>query len=801
MSPRRTTTAHRTNTSPQESTPQPIPLRHHHTKSNKPTAQTTLWNFIQLQTPTPTNRQINDPQHTHATQTGTTTQPDEQTRNEWQDATSATQATMNLNTPTSTPVPISGAETITETTTTEPQQTTLQETISESVPRHNHPWGDTWAMDQPHSWFRVLSKNTGTINLQNSDMEAITTEIINLGVSVFAIQETNNHWDTDATHQLYTQCRKTAPQIALSTSSSNDSTTPGYQPGGTVTLAMDPWTSRIIKRGNDPSLGRWSYLEFMGKSNKRLIVVSGYRVCNQKFDAASNTATAQQIRLLQAQGIQNPKPRRIFIDDLIAQINKWRNEHKEVLICMDANESIDDPKADISRLFTATDLVDLHHHRYPSIRKPATHQRGTNAIDVMAGSPLVVEALRNAWICPFATPAIIKGDHRLLGVDLDPEILFGNRSVSITKLQERGVNSHHELKCTKFCKQVVTKCLQSQLAERLKHLQMFERFSQQQCDELDQIDNQLTSILLQADRACGSNNTTPWSPTVNQAYLQHRMWSIALTAHRNHRDMDDIIAAIRAKLTPSEEDKLEKTRSTSANLRNAQKKLQKAKREADILRQQHLDALLNEARASNKKKKSKALTHLIRAEQNRRCYAAFRHHTKPRSQGGLAFITKHNGPTEPPTTIMEPDEMNETLLEYSRLHFSKAQGSPFTVEPLSNLLQYDGLTVFGNQILKGRSTLDNVNLQPPTKALLTNMRDKTVDPEADDTQSSTRSYKKESRSGRKKPQHCHLADISGFINPYSDTRSARKNNPSHPLMCHPHCSNKAETYYTSYLTS
>jgi len=465
MSPRRMTTAHRTNTSPQESTPQPIPLRHHHTKSNKPTAQTTLWNFIQLQTPTPTNRQINDPQHTHATQTGTTTQPNEQTRNEWQDATSATQATMNLNTPTSTPVPISGAETITETTTTEPQQTTLQETISESVPRHNHPWGDTWAMDQPHSWFRVLSKNTGTINLQNSDMEAITTEIINLGVSVFAIQETNNHWDTDATHQLYTQCRKTAPQIALSTSSSNDSTTPGYQPGGTVTLAMDPWTSRIVKRGNDPSLGRWSYLEFMGKSNKRLIVVSGYRVCNQKFDAASNTATAQQIRLLQAQGIQNPKPRRIFIDDLIAQINKWRNEHKEVLICMDANESIDDPKADISRLFTATDLVDLHHHRYPSIRKPATHQRGTNAIDVMAGSPLVVEALRNAWICPFATPAIIKGDHRLLGVDLDPEILFGNRSVSITKLQERGVNSRHELKCTKFCKLVVTKCLQSQLAE------------------------------------------------------------------------------------------------------------------------------------------------------------------------------------------------------------------------------------------------------------------------------------------------------------------------------------------------
>jgi len=435
MSPRRKITAHRTNTSSQEPTTHPIPPRHHHTSSNKPTAQTTLWNFIQLQTPTTNNPQPTEIQNTHAT-TELTTQPDEQTMNERQKANSATQTTIPPTTPPSTPVLIPDTGTITDTSTTEPQQTTIPDTISEPLPRHNHPWGDTWAMDQPHSWFRVLSKNTGTINLQNSDMEAITTEIINIGASVFAIQETNNHWDTAATHQLYTQCRKIASQIAISTSSSNDSTTPGYQPGGTVTLAMDPWTSRIVARGNDPSLGRWSYLEFMGKSNKRLIVVSGYRVCNQKFDAASNMVTAQQIRLLQAQGIQKPKPCQIFIDDIIAQINKWRNEHKEVLICMDVNESIDDPKADILRLFTATDLVDLHHHRYPSICKPATHQQGTNAINVMAGSPLVVEALRNAWICPFATPAIIKGDHRPLGVDLDPEILFGNRSLSIAKLQE-----------------------------------------------------------------------------------------------------------------------------------------------------------------------------------------------------------------------------------------------------------------------------------------------------------------------------------------------------------------------------
>jgi len=80
---------------------------------------------------------------------------------------------------------------------------------------------------------------------------------------------------------------------------------------------------------------------------------------------------------------------------------------------MDINKAVDDPKADISRLFTETDLMDLHYHHYPSLCKPATHQRGNNAIDIIAGSPLVATALCHAWI-PFATPANIKGNHRLL---------------------------------------------------------------------------------------------------------------------------------------------------------------------------------------------------------------------------------------------------------------------------------------------------------------------------------------------------------------------------------------------------
>ncbi len=125
------------------------------------------------------------------------------------------------------------------------------------------------------------------------------------------------------------------------------------------------------------------------------------------------------------------------------------------------------------------------------------------------------------------------------------------------------------------------------------------------------------------------------------------------------------------------------------------------KHEADQLHCQHLENLLNKAKAANRRKKTSALAYLIRAEQNRRCYFAFRQHTKPKSAGGLAYLLDTNAITNEKTTILDHEEMEHTFLDYSQTHFTTAQGSPFTVAPLSNLLHYDGLTNFGNKILQG----------------------------------------------------------------------------------------------------
>jgi len=96
--------------------------------------------------------------------------------------------------------------------------------------------------------------------------------------------------------------------------------------------------------------------------------------------------------------------------------------------------------------------------------------------------------------------------------------------------------------------------------------------------------------------------------------------------------------------------------------------------------------------------------------------------------GGLAFVTvlDQEGRPQP---LLERDKIEDMLLEHSRLHFATADGSTFTRKPLKHLLQYDGLTSFGDYIYEGRPLEDANGFDEPTKAILQNLRRKTPEDE------------------------------------------------------------------------
>jgi len=61
--------------------------------------------------------------------------------------------------------------------------------------------------------------------------------------------------------------------------------------------------------------------------------------------------------------------------------------------------------------------------------------------------------------------------------------------------------------------------------------------------------------------------------------------------------------------------------------------------------------------------------------------------------------------------------MEAKLLEHSQWHFSQANGTLYMQTPLHNLLQYNGLTEFGNQVFHGNIP-QNLEIDPTTRLLL-----------------------------------------------------------------------------------
>jgi len=189
------------------------------------TMQQTLWNFAP--------RSLRNPSAHQEPSTESNTQNESLTN------------TPNMNaTPPSTPLPPVANTSQRSTLTTDAQNHhTYQCPLTSN--HKNEPWGDHWALPQPTNLFRVLSKNTGTINLKNLDMQAITQGLNHVHASVFTAQETNVHWDVDSMHQLVMQCHQTSPQIKIATSTSIEKASDWYKPRGTLLLAMNQWTKSL----------------------------------------------------------------------------------------------------------------------------------------------------------------------------------------------------------------------------------------------------------------------------------------------------------------------------------------------------------------------------------------------------------------------------------------------------------------------------------------------------------------------------------------------------------------------------
>jgi len=409
----------------------------------------------------------------------------------------------------------------------------------------------------------------------------------------------------------------------------------------------------------------------------------------------------QQIRILLSQGQSNQDPRTTFLDNLILQIWNWRTQKKAVLICLDANENVINPNLTqgIGRILTKMDLFDLHHHRHPQHPRLATYNQGNNTIDVCMGSPEFIASMTAAAILPFGIPVHLTGDHWALILDFDSRIVFGHKPPPSQYIYNQGVSSNAAT-VTQFSKIVGTQCDLYDIHSCITAIEDVDHLTPADEVTLNTIDRDLTTILTKADQQCHQFQDYPWSLTLHQAYIEHHYWTFQLSEFKMERSY----AASYERLQPLLKDvdlNITPPATISSKQQQARQKLREIHRTAVTKRKEHLNTLIQAARATKNKARKQLILGMKQAEENCRCFSTVWQMLNLTTPGGLTQLIVPTLDTAAPwITINDKDTMEQHLLQHSQEHFSQAHGTPFTQPPLTDLLNFDGVTPFGDTILQ-----------------------------------------------------------------------------------------------------
>jgi hypothetical protein len=622
--------------------------------------------------------------------------------------------------------------------TTDQFQTTLNDE------RPNEPFGDCPDIKDPkHDRWYLQNVNGISTNYDWMAWKMILAELHKLQVDGFSITEPNLNWTPENTHRAQTLGRNWFKAFRLNTVSSNDPTTRKYyQPGGICTGIANSMAGRTTKQGSDPSgLGRWTYSRMEGKMNHdtepptptRVYFVTSYCVSqSDSSNPGTETVFMQQKRLLTLQGIANPKPRQQWTEDITKQLKTWINERAKVILCMDANADLDD--AHIQKLLRDTGMVDLVAHHLGS-DLPETYVNGKKRVDHYFGTPDVAPAVKRVAILAYNEGIV--ADHRGIIIDFDRNSLYG-QTHELEERQQRLLTTHNKRGAQTYREAASQAIREHNIIERIKDIETRANieFTDEVIAELEQLDTDFHHILLSAETKIEKHTHLPWSPILHKAFKVWQYWKIKLSFVKTKRQSGRRVTIFMFELAENVDiTQGDDTRSTTAQLRMAQKALRIARQQSRRHRDDHLERIVIDHELEDKPEKAKIAKRIQRAEAQTKMYRIFRKYLKPQATA-LTHVEIPENPLDDPKTatkwkkVFGKDALEKILHERNQQHFAQAatDKTPFTQDPLYSLLKFTTDTEFSEQFRKGEVDLTTLDLDDDVLALLEELLPNETDP-------------------------------------------------------------------------
>jgi hypothetical protein len=538
-----------------------------------------------------------------------------------------------------------------------------------------------------------------------------------------------------------------------------------YKPGGTMTTITGKWQARVTEMGNDArGLGRWSYVKLQSKKNT-LMIVTAYR---PTVSQGPSTVWMQQWALLRESGERNPDPIATFYLDLEKMLREWKSHGYEIILMMDANETIGDAPSKLTGTLNRLEMTDLVRHKHPNLPEPNTHIRGSSRIDFILGTPKVIANCTKAGIVPFGYG--YHSDHRAIFAEININKILSTEVTATDAIQARKLHQATPKEREVFVNHV-HRILESQnIYNRLKSLHNeCASWTDKEMEQYEICDKIIIESMLKAEQETRRLAVTPWSPRFGEAVAKKSFWKIALSLKINcTRPNEEFIKW--AESLGVEDVKGLDIATIKAQLRQAQRQLREVECEANELRMQHLKDMLTRAELEGDEQKvKKRIKILIRAQRQKQYFQRLKKIFKPQNSGGLSYIlVPKNFKIEeyPYDTSMvnewEPvhdhDEMQKLIQLRNIKHFGQAQNTPFTLPPL-NQLKWQASTMEAKEIIEGSIPASFVVENPFTNRVINYIAQRQSLPEIDtfiSPEQHCRGLRKWRESTSTSPSGCHL---------------------------------------------
>jgi hypothetical protein len=605
--------------------------------------------------------------------------------------------------------------------------TTHNSPLQRPIIYNNIAWGHEL---EPSADFTILYQNINGISDSNNWVST-HSYIQDKKINIVGFCETNVEWKHSNFQQRYLHfIRKNYDkQVKIATTTSSLKFDSLYKPGGTCTIALDSTNGSICNHISDSSgQGRWSGFLMQRRHNKQLLVLTAYRVIQRSITTAGpQTVFHQQYTLLQNNSNTNTtilNPRKIFIIDLIKTIQKYTSQGIDIILLIDANESMGQEAKGIAEVCRKCDLIDPIAYQHGTDVDIPSHINGSHQIDFILISRALIPTIKKSGILPFYTAGY--SDHRAYHLTLDHRMLFNGEYQTSPTTIGRGLISRQPATIRKYKAKLHKHMMEHNIFNKLQTVSPWDT-SQKQWNDIEKIDKQWTIGCLNAEEAVRSRKTGKWSTKIHYIAWQIRYWKISRSQSFTKTDHTPQLEKIRQCLPEEIRDSLVKTTTYRAHIHKLKKELQKVKVDETTHRRNMLEDLANAQALKMNTAAETEIRNLIRREDRRTQFRYIKNAFKPFQQSqihrilvpdpeGEILIDSNQGATTW-KAITDPQTMKSTVLQYNKNHFRNANNTPFMQSPLTEMFS-NGFTHEAQQLIDGSLDIESIPTTSLIKAVL-----------------------------------------------------------------------------------